>query len=142
MKLLRKKEYDDLIRQIKNAENQTRDQKKIYENRQSKLEKKINDLELEKNKLISEEEELTKNLKSMEDIIVSKDVKVNEMIKKLDRISQKNKTYSSRIGGLQKENNKLRNEIKDKNQKIENFKEDFRKNHRKLTVNQYDKRLK
>ena len=33
-------------------------------------------------------------------------------------------------------------ELEDKNQKIENLKEDFRKNHKKLTVNQYDKRLK
>ena len=32
--------------------------------------------------------------------------------------------------------------LEDKNQKIENLKEDFRKNHKKLTVNQYDKRLK
>ena len=64
------------------------------------------------------------------------------MNEKINIISQKKKIYASKIGGLTKENNKLRTEIKDKNQKIENLKEDFRKNHKKLTVNQYDKRLK
>ena len=64
------------------------------------------------------------------------------MNEKIDSILQKSKIYASRIGGLKKENNKLINEIKDKTQKIENLKEDFRKNHKKVTVNQYDKRLK
>lgn len=142
MKILRKRDYDDLIKQIKNAENQTRDQKKFYENKQDELEKKIKDLELDKNNLISKEEKLTKSLKSMEDIVVSKDIKIEKLNKQIADISKKKHSLSSRIGGLKKENNKLKDEVKDKNQKIENLKEDFRKNHRKLTVNQYDKRLK
>lgn len=73
---------------------------------------------------------------------MSKNLKIEEMNEKINIISQKKKIYASKIGGLTKENNKLRTEIKDKNQKIENLKEDFRKNHKKLTINQYDKRLK
>lgn len=73
---------------------------------------------------------------------MSKNLKIEEMNEKIDSVSQEKKIYASRIGGLQKQNNKLKAEIKDKTQKIENLKEDFRKNHKKLTINQYDKRLK
>lgn len=40
MKILRKKEYDDLINQIKVAESKIRDQKKYYEDKNSELNKK------------------------------------------------------------------------------------------------------
>ena len=142
MKILRKRDYDDLINQIKSAENQVRDQKTYYENRQFYLKKEIETLEKEKKKFNSTEEELTKKLKNLEDIVVSKNLKIEEMNERIDSVSQKKKIYASRIGGLQKQNNKLKAEIKDKTQKIENLKEDFRKNHKKVTVNQYDKRLK
>lgn len=142
MKILRKKVYDDLINQIKSAEDKVRDQKKYYENKQLYLEKEIEDLKAEKKKFNSTEEELTRKLKNLGDIVVSKNLKIEEMNEKIDSVSQKKKIYASRIGGLQKQNNKLKNEIKDKTQKIENLKEDFRKTHKKLTINQYDKRLK
>lgn len=142
MKILRKKDYDDLINQIKYAEDKVRDQKKYYENKQLYLEKEIEDLKAEKKKFNSTEEELTRKLKNLEDIVVSKNLKIEEMNEKIDSVSQKKKIYASRIGGLQKQNNKLKDEIKDKTQKIENLKEGFRKTHKKLTINQYDKRLK
>lgn len=63
MKILRKKEYDDLINQIKVAESKIRDQKKYYEDKNSELNKKITDLEKEKCALTSELEKLTENLK-------------------------------------------------------------------------------
>lgn len=72
MKILRKKDYDDLIIQIKSAEDKVRDQKKYYENKQLYLEKEIEILETEKKKFNSTEEELTKKLKNLEDIVVSK----------------------------------------------------------------------
>lgn len=142
MKILRKKEYDDLINQIKVAESKIRDQKKYYEDKNSELNKKITDLEKEKCALTSELEKLTENLKRTEDILVTKENKLIKIRQEKVKINQQKIEFYSRIGGLTKENNKLKKEIEDKNQKIENLKEDFRKNHKKLTVNQYDKRLK
>ena len=52
-----------------------RDQKKYYENKQLYLEKEIETLETEKKKFNSTEEELTKKLKNLEDIVVSKNLK-------------------------------------------------------------------
>lgn len=138
MKVLLNSTYQDMLDQIKQSENCAIDFSKKEKQFQGKIEElklKNKTLELEKQKAIETNVELLKakdSLKSTIEVIKSSN----------EKLSSKLKIANSRIGGLQAHNNKLSKQILDALEAIKNYKDVLAKRHTRLSVNQYDKKLK
>ncbi len=142
MKILSNSQYKELENNISGLEKQIRDLKKKNDDNKVLFETKISNVICEK------EEQLLKNSQLLEELnnIKSETILIKEKNDSLERtlksLEEKIKVANGRLGGLTKENNKLQNELKISNEKIENYKIHLENNRIKLTPKQYDLRLK
>lgn len=138
MKILSNKRYEDMKDQIKQGEYAYADfqrKKKDFENKIDELEKNNKDLIHKTTELISEKHELSLQKEIIQD-------NYDSLQNALDETTEKLRSATGRIGGLQKYNNKLKKLLEDAEEKINNFKERCKSEHVPLTINQYDKRFK
>lgn len=142
MKILSNSQYKELETNISELEKQIRDLKKKNDDNKVLFATKISNVICEK------EEQLLKNSQLLEELnnIKSETILIKEKNDSLERtlksLEEKIKVANGRLGGLTKENNKLQNELKISNEKIENYKIHLENNRIKLTPKQYDLRLK
>ncbi len=145
MKILTNKNYDDLLKQIKQGMYVQKD----FQKEKKSLNDEIDELQITKHKLLDKNAELLNDIEKLslkckilneEKLIL--DEKFQESKKIVSEYLEKLKSATGRIGGLQKENNKLKSGLVSANEKLENFSKHCKLMHMPLTVNQYDKRLK
>lgn len=149
MKILTNKQYKEIDKEIKELENTIRDNKKKYDGEKATLEKLIKKLTTER------DEAAVESIKLLEDIneIKSKLSKEKEhsihLEKNVEDIADKLHKANSRIGGLQKFNNKinkqndvLKSSLEAAEEKIQNYKRYAKNSHHQLTPSEYDLRLK
>lgn len=130
MKILTNENYKDLLREISDAEESLN--KEILKN--NDLKRKLEATSLERSTAMKNNIELLKKIDELKE-------KIKLMELSVSRLSSKLRKITGRCGGLTKHNNKLLAELEIANEKINNYRLYSRKNHIKMTVNQYDKRL-
>ena len=130
MKILSEDKYKDLLREIDDAEESLN--KEILKN--NDLKRKIEVVSLEKATAVENTVELLRKIDNLKEKMKLMELSVSRLSSKLRRIT-------GRCGGLTKHNNKLLAELQIAKERINNYRLYSRKNHVKMTVNQYDKRL-
>lgn len=149
MKILFRKDYDDLLNQIASAEALANGKQKEISKKNKELIEKTTELEKCKGELEKKNKELLSVKERLTKITREKDTLDESSAIEIKELKQKNRAINGRKGGYTAKINKLEKELEEEKEKnkhqaeiIENYKEELQKRIPKKTVMEYAKRIK
>lgn len=149
MKVLFQKEYKDLLNQITSAETFANEKQREISEKNRELSSKSSEIVKIKKELIKKEKELTFTKEEL--LKMTKEKKAIDEISsaEIKKLKEKNREVNGRIGGYTARINRLQKELEEEKKKslekdniIENFKNELKKHTQKKSVINYEKRIR
>lgn len=132
MKIMTSKTYDDMQDQIKQVE-QTQ---KYFANYKKKTDNEISKIKAEAEKLQKDNSKL-----SVKNSLLKQTLE-NTIHQDMEELKNKIRSLRGTIGGLKKQNNKLKTEKEILENKVNNYKKDFENKFHKPSVIEYEQKIK